>query len=424
MTAAPADAGAPEAPHGERTRLLMFVNGFAMGGTERHVVNLGRALDRSRFDIHLACFRRWGHFLEEIESSRLPIREYGIDSLHNRRTLREQLRFARDLRRHRIQIVHTYNFYPNVFALPAARLARVPRVVASIRDTGVYQTAMQKRVQRLACRLADCIVVNAEAVRRWLVEEGYEPRKIAVIRNGVDLSRFRARGDGGRLRREIGVPPGAPIVAVISRLHEAKGLDDFLEAAAALAARHRETRFLIVGDRLAVKDGAVVKEDAYRSGLESLARRLGIAERVLFTGFRLDVPELLREVAVSVLPSLSEGLSNFLLESMAAGVPVVATRVGGSPEAVQDGVTGFLVPTRDPVALARAIDMLLSDPDRGRRMGAAGRRLMAEEFSLESMARATERLYRALLKRRRFIREVPTGAELRGAVHPPTGTES
>jgi glycosyltransferase involved in cell wall biosynthesis len=406
MTAVvPGGAGGPAACDGDRTRLLMFVSGFAMGGTERHVVNLGRSLDQSKFDIHLACFRRWGHFLEEIEERRLPIREYGIDSLHNRRTLREQLRFARDLRRHRIQIVHTYNFYPNVFALPAARLARVPRVVASIRDTGVYQTPMQKRVQRLVCRLAHCIVVNAEAVRRWLIEEGYEPKKIVVIRNGVDLSRFQRKGDGLRLRHELGVPPGAPIVAVVSRLHELKGLDDFLEAAAALAARHRDVRFLIVGDRLAVKDGTIVKDDAYKSGLENLAQRLGIADRVVFTGFRLDVPELLQEVAVSVLPSLSEGLPNSLLESMAAGVPVVATRVGGSPEAVEDGETGILVPPRDAAALARAIDSLLADPDRTGRMGQAGKRRMAEHFSLEGMARTTERLYRSLLSRRRFEAE-------------------
>ena len=415
MTAASGSAGEPAAPDGGRTRLLMFVNGFAMGGTERHVVNLGRSLDRSKFDIHLACFRRWGHFLEEIEESRLPIWEYTIDSLHNRQTLREQLRFARDLGRHRIQIVHTYNFYPNVFALPAARLARAPRVVASIRDTGVYQTSMQKRVQRLVCRMAHCIVVNAEAVRQWLIEEGYERKKIVVIRNGVDLSRFERTGDGRRLRQDLGVPPRAPIVAVVSRLHELKGLDDFLAAAAALAARHPEVRYLIVGDRLAVKDGTVVKEDAYRASLEGLARRLGIADRVVFTGFRLDIPQILQEVAVSVLPSLSEGLSNFLLESMAAGVPVVATRVGGSPEAVGDGETGLLVPTRNAAALARAIDALLTDHDLARRMGQAGRRRMEERFSLEAMARATERLYSSLLGRRQFVEDGGAGTALKQA---------
>jgi len=392
----------PKSPDDDRIRLVTFVNGFAVGGTERHVVNLGKSLDRSQFDIRLACFRRLGQFLEEAEACRLPIWEYPIDSLHNGRTLGQQWRFARDLRRHRIQIVHTYNFYPNVFALPAARLAGAPRVVASIRDTGVYQTPMQKRVQRLACRMADCIVVNAEAVRQWLIGEGYRPGKIVVIRNGVDLRRFDSQGDGHRMRQEIGVPHGAPIVAVVSRLHELKGLDDFLEAAALLAARHREVRFLIVGGRLALKDGAPVSDDAYLESLARRARHLGISDRVVFTGFRLDVAELLREVTVSVLPSLSEGLSNVLLESMAAGVPVVTTPVGGSPEAVVDGETGFLVPTRNPGALARAIDPLLADAGLARRMGEAGRRRIVEHFSLDGMARATERLYRSLLARRRF----------------------
>lgn len=398
MTSFPAGFGAGPAAGEARIGLLMFVNGFGMGGTERHVVNVGRVIDRTRFDLHLACFKRWGHFLGEIESRHVPIREYRIDSLHNHRTLREQLRFARDLRRLRIQIVHTYNFYPNVFALPAARLARAPLVLASIRDTGVYQTPMQKHAQRIVCRLAHGIVVNAEAVRRWLVEEGYRPENIVVIRNGVDLSRFEARGDGARVRRELGVPEGAPIVAVVSRLHELKGLDYFLQAAATVAGRYPDVRFLIVGDRYGLKDGTVVREGAYRAELEGLALRLGIAHRVVFTGFRLDIPELLAEVAVSVLPSLSEGLSNSLLESMAAGVPVVATRVGGSPEAVEDGVSGLLVPPRDASALARAMDALLGDPALARRLGLAASRRIADHFSLESMTRELERLYRRLLR--------------------------
>jgi len=403
MTAAPPrHAEGPLPPGGNRIRLVTFVNGFAMGGTERQVVNLSRAIDRTKFDIHLACFKSWGHYLEEIEACRVPIWEYPINSLHNHRTFWKQWSFARDLRRHRIQIVHTFNFYPNIFALPAARMARVPHIVASIRDLGIYQTPMQKRVQRMACRLADCIVVNAEAVKRWLIDEGYQRKKIVVIRNGVDLSRFEMKGDGCRIRQELGVPPGAPIVAVISRIHELKGLDDFLEAAALVAGRHKEARFLIVGGRMIAKSGAAVEDDAQLSGLAGLARRLGIADRVLFTGFRLDVAQLLMEATVSVLPSLSEGLSNFLLESMAAGVPVVTTRVGGSPEAVEDGTTGILVPTHDPAAIARALDALLTDPLLARRMGQAGHRRIVERFSLEGMALATERLYRSLVAGRRF----------------------
>lgn len=370
-------------------KLLEFTTLFAIGGTERHVVNLAKGLDRSRFDLHFACLKRWGDLLKEIEALQIPLTEYGIHSLYNRRAFRERLRFARYLRQHHIQIVHTYNFYANVFALPAARLARAPVVIASIRDTGAYLTPMQGRVQRWMCRLADCILVNAEAVRQWLVSQGYHPAKIAVIRNGIDLSRFEGRRDGGALRRELGLPAGAPLVAVLARLDQLKGVEYLLQSATTVAGRFPQARFLIVGD------------GNYRKELEAYAIRLGLGDRVVFTGFRVDVPELLSEVAVSVLPSLSEGLSNVLLESMAAGVPVVATTVGGNPEAVEDGVTGLLVPPRDSAGLARSIGLLLQNRELAARFGQAGRQRVVERFSRDRMVRETERLYVALLEKAR-----------------------
>lgn len=382
-------------------KLLKFVTAFGIGGTEQHVVNLGRALDSSRFELHFACLRRWGPFLKEIEARQIPPTEYEINSLYSPQTFKQQLRFASYIKRNRMRIVHSYNFYPNVFAIPAARLAGVPVIVASIRDTGVYLTPMQRRVQKFICRLADCILVNAEAVRQWLMAEGYNPEKITVIRNGIDLSRFAKTDRNGRLRQELGLPPLAPVVAVISRLTRFKGFEYFLEAAAMVAAHFQEARFLIMGGHFIVQDGAVVEDIAYRRELQSYAARLGIDRRVIFTGYRLDVPEVLSEVAVSVLPSLSEGLSNAVLESMAAGVPVVATRVGGNPEAIEEGVTGLLVPPRDPAALARAICRLLQNPELALTLGQAGRQRVTERFSLEQMVRETEHLYLQLLRQAR-----------------------
>jgi glycosyltransferase involved in cell wall biosynthesis len=389
------------APSGRPIRLLLFVNGFGMGGTERQVVNLVRALDRSRFEVHLACFKRWGQLLGEIEDQGITIREYPIDSLHNHRTISQQWRFARDLRRDGIEVVHTHNFYANVFALPAARLAGVPVVIASIRDTGVYQTPLQKQVQKMACRLAHRVVVNAEAIRSWLISDGYRRDRIVVIRNGVDLGGFRRPRDAREVRREIDVPSDAPLVVVVSRLHELKGLDDFLDAAAILLARRRDAHFLIVGERFRARSGEWERDGVYQQVLERQARRLGIADRVHFTGFRLDVPAVLAASTVSVLPSLSEGLSNTVLESMAAGIPVVTTSVGGTPEAVTDGETGLLVAPRDPPALARAIGRVLDEPDLARRLGENARRRIERSFSLEGMVRTTEDLYRALVPRHR-----------------------
>jgi len=180
---------------------------------------------------------------------------------------------------------------------------------------------------------------------------------------------------------------------MLSRLSRLKGVEDFLDAAATVAQRFGEAHFLVIGDNID-PDGS-----RYRSELESRAARLGLQKRVIFTGFRLDVPRLLSAVSVSVLPSLSEGLSNTILESMAAGAPVVATRVGGSPEALEDGVDGLLVPPRDSAALSRAIGWVLEHPEAARDLGRRARARVAEEFSLARMIRETECLYARLLER-------------------------
>lgn len=370
-----------------RIKLLEFITAFEVGGTERQVVNLARGLDPSIFELSFACLRRSGPFLEEIERLAVPLAEYNINTLRSRKALKEQIRFARYVKQSRIQIVHTYGFYAHVFAIAAARLAGVPIIVASVRDTGELWTPMQRRAQKVVCRWADCVLVNSEAVRHRLIEEGYSQDKIVVIGNGIDLAKFARNGSDGRMHREFILSGDAPRVVVLSRLHSMKGIDYFLEAAAMVATRFPEARFLIVGD------------GPYREELERYAVRLGLGQRVIFTGLRLDVPEVLSGVTVSVIPSLSEGLSNTLLESMAAGAPVVATKVGGNPEVVEDGVTGLLVPPRDPGALARAISLLLEDPPMALSLGRAGRQLVAERFSIERMVRQTENLYLRLMSR-------------------------
>lgn len=383
----------------DRIRLLKFVNILAIGGTERQAVRVAQALDPSRFELHFACLRRSGHFLKEIEQLHIPFAEYPITSLYKPTTFLAQRRLAAYIKRNRIHVVHTYGFYPNVFAIPAARLAGAPVIVASIRDLGNLGTPMQERVQKAVCRLADCIVVNAAAIRQRLVAEGYSREKIAVIRNGIAVPTRESPSHGARVRHELGLPLRGPVIVVLSVLRRLKGIEYFLEAATIVSRRFPEARFLVVGDSAYKEDGREVAGDsAYRKELEDYARRLGLDGRVIFTGFRLDTPALLSEATVSVLPTLSEGLSNTLIESMAAGVPVVATRVGGNPEVVQDRRTGLIVPPRDAAALADAICLLLANPDLASRLAQAGRRRVAEHFSLARMVRETECLYLGLVK--------------------------
>jgi len=375
-----------------RIRVLQFVTNFCTGGTERHVTNLVAGLAASEFEVHVACFQREGPFLGELLEGAASVNDFPIRRLLSPGTLRQQLRLARYVRERGIELVHSYGFYPNVFAVPAARWAGV-RAVASIRDTGDHLAPWRRRFQEWVCRRAHHVLANAEAVRSRLIEEGHDRRGISVIHNGIALERFRPVPASARVREGLGLPAEAPIVAVLARLSEVKGLEYFLEAAALLAPVFPGARFLIVGES--------ASEDAagrpYRVGLEEQTARLGLSGRVVFAGFRDDIPELLSLVTVSVLPSLSEGLSNTVLESMAAGVPVVATAVGGNPEMVQEGITGLLVPPRDARSLAGAIERILRDPTLGHRLGTAGRQSVTESFSLESMAQKTASLYRSLL---------------------------
>jgi glycosyltransferase involved in cell wall biosynthesis len=382
-----------------RIQLVKFLTTFGVGGTEKQVANLTRRMDRQAFDLSFACMNRWGEMIQEIEDRQgIQVSEYPMGSLYELNAFRQQWRFAKALRRGRTQILHSYNFYANMFSLPAAKLAGVPCIVASIRDMGIYLSPMKLQAQKLVCRLADRIVVNAGAIRDWLVEQGYPADKIVVIRNGVDTSRFGARNDGATLRRELGIPPQVPLVVLLARLNPTKGIDCFFEAAARVRQIHPDAHFLAVGECYTRDaNGEIVVDSVYRQELQDRVASLGLAGRVHFTGLRKDVPQILAAAAVSVLPSVSEGISNTLLESMAAGVPVVASRVGGTPEVIDDGEHGLLVPPSDPEALAGAISRVLGDSLLAAKLSANGRRRVAREFSFEAVVRQTEALYRQLL---------------------------
>ena len=392
MTVAPPIEARRAGVRREPIRLLKFLAYLAIGGSERQVLNIRHGIDASRFDLHLGCF---GCFDEQIavDLSGTPLEVYKIRKLYGLRAIKECLRLAAYLRQQRMDIVHAYNFYANVFALPAARLAQVPVVLASIRDTGEYWTVRQRAVNKIVCRLADRVIVNAEAIKRGLVVEGYRPERITVIPNGIICPPLRATPDRS-LHQEFGLSPDDVLIGVVSRIARQKGLEYFLAAIPDVLARIPNAKFLIIGDNSF--------NPQYREELKLQVSTLGLEDKVVFTGFRLDVPQIVSSLAVSVLPSVSgEGLSNSLLESMAAALPVVATNIGGNPEVVVDGETGLLVPPRKPAALAEAICRVLLTPGMRHSFGQAGRRRVLDHFSNERMIRTVEHLYEELLETNR-----------------------
>lgn len=302
------------------------------------------------------------------------------------------VRLVRLLRRIGPAIVHSRN-WSTFDAIPAARLARVPWVVHGEHGRDIAdpegRNPRRNRLRRVFAPLVDRIVTVSDDLRRWLVDRVRIPtRKVMTIPNGVDVSRFRP-GDPAAARAALGLPMNNLVVGTVGRLDPVKGQATLLRAFArlrSLGADHGAI-LLIAGD------------GPCRDELTALTVSMGLDGHVHFLGERHDIPEVLQAMDAFVLPSVAEGSSNTLLEAMATGLPVLATRVGGSPELVDNGVSGILVPPRDPQALTEAIGTYLRDPRLRELHGASARQRTVACFGLERMTNSYLGLYRQLTSR-------------------------
>jgi glycosyltransferase involved in cell wall biosynthesis len=361
-------------------RVLLVIDELDVGGTEQQIVELVRQMPRARWTPTVCCFR-FGRKAAEIE-------RLGVRVVHVPKRGRVDPRFVRDLialmRAERFDVVQTFLIGGNLWGRLAALVAGVPVVVASERNVDVWEEPAKRWLGLGLARFTDRIVANADAVRDYLVRRGADPRRVITIRNGVDVTRFVTSVDREGIRGSLGFAPEHTVAAVVARLEPQKGQDVVLEVASRLRDRFPALRWLLVGG-----GGA-------EAALRADAERRNLADRVVFTGFRTDSADLLRAADLSVLVSTKEGLSNTLLESLAAGLPVIASRVGGNAEVVTAG-GGLLVPPRDADALAAAVELVAADPAGAARMGARGREYVRREFTVGRMAEQTTALYEELL---------------------------
>jgi len=293
-------------------------------------------------------------------------------------------------RREMPDVVHLHNFLPQVYGGAAARLARVPAVVATKHGVGRPRLARSRRLAGWAYQLADAIVaVSADARERLLANYGLPPGRVRHIMNGIDTERFRPAGDD-REERRGGLPgfTGAPLIGTVCRLLKPKGIRTLLDAFARVTGELPEARLVIVGD------------GPDREGFERRARELALTDEVHFTGMRDDVDAIYPLLDVFVLPSYTEGISLTLLEAASCALPIVATRVGGNPEIIDDGRTGRLVPPRDAEALADGLMEQWREPEKARKIGRAARAEIVERFSLKRMTQDYLALYHELLNGR------------------------
>ena len=367
--------GRGQSPGGSH-RVFLMINSFETGGSERQFAALAQSLDLERFPLSLGCIQTKGPLRElfgDVPRFRLGGSVYGWKSWHSRWQL------ARHLRRNKIEIAHAFDFYTNLTLIPAARAVRVPVTIASQRQLGDLLSPVQRRAQRLAFAMCKAVVCNSRAAADKLIHDGVSAAKVHVIGNALAPASFAETTP--LVPRQAGVLR----VGMIGRMNaHYKNHLGLLSAAAVLLRSFPQAEFLVAGD------------GPLRGELEGECARLGISAQVKFLGDRRDIPAVLASLDVVVSPSDSESLSNVILESMAAGLPVVATSVGGNPELVTTD-RGILIPPRDVDAMVAATGRLLQDAELRAELGENARRFVRANFSAQSVTAQYEDLYTDLL---------------------------
>jgi glycosyltransferase involved in cell wall biosynthesis len=357
--------------------VLLLSYYLAAGGTERQLAEMAKGLDRRRFEPHVGCLRAEGIRREELLAAGVPLVEFPVPSFRSPLLFREWRRLGHYVEKHRIAIVHSFDPPSTLLAVPAARWFRAPVVLSSQRAQRRLTPGVMHQLLRLTDRLVDGIVVNTRAVRGELIEEDRVPAsKIHLCYNGIDTETFRP------LDRRI--PPDDLVIGVLCGLRREKAIDTLIQAFAAV--RRPGMKLVIVG------------EGVMRDSLAALAQQLGVAADCHFEPTTSDAAGWLRSMDIFVLPSLSEALSNSLMEAMACGCCAVASRVGGNPELVRDGETGLLFRPGDAPDLAAKLNRLIGNPGLRRELACAGAQYLHQEFSLARSVRRMEEIYEACLK--------------------------
>jgi len=361
-------------------------------GSERQAAQIAESLyESARYQVFVACMDQRGNLGEEL--NRIGFRdipEFNLTSFFDYSAVHQITRFTRFLREQEIDIVHTHDFYTNVFGMAGAWLAGTPVRIASRRETIGCHTKAQKFVERRAYQIAHAIVTNAGAVSEHLIGEGVPANKIVTIYNSLKHERVSPRNGREEILRLLKLPPDGHfrfVTIVANMSNPVKDQPTFLRAAQRVRRTIHEARFILAGSGLLMDE------------TRALARELGLESDVFFTGRCERIADLLSISDVCVLSSLAEGFSNAILEYMGACRPVVATNVGGAREAIIEGETGYLVQPGDEETMAARITELLRNPERARSMGIRGRQVVEQKFSPAAQLAQIEQFYDRLLAR-------------------------
>ena len=373
-----------------RIRVLQLITSLERGGAENHLLALLTHADRSAFDFEAAVLRGEGELVSVFRTAGIPVHLLHARSRFDPFALRRLIAL---LRNGHYDIVHSHLFRADVFgALAVAQLGdRAPLLVSTRHnDDRFFLNPFIGMLHYAVSARQDLIIAISDHIARFTVSRGVRyPSRVRRVYHGLEPTLTQAlQRDGERIRDDLGLKSGDFLVGNVGRLALQKGQRHLIAAMPLLLERVPRAHAVIAG-------GGDLEDY-----LRDLSLEVGVADRVHVLGPRRDVPALMHAVDVFAMPSIWEGFGLVLLEAMAAGRPVVASRVATIPEVVVDGETGLLVPPGDPVALAEALAELAHDPERAQRLGEAGRDRLRQQFSIEKMVGDTELLYRELVEER------------------------
>ena len=364
---------------------MHLIHKLGAGGAENGIINIVNHINQTLFESSICSFAGKGNHTERIDRNYTTLFEFDKKTGND---FRVPLKLFNLYRKWNPDIVHTHTWGTVCEGLIAAKLARVPVIIHGEHGT-IQQQKRNIYVQRYLWDMADQVLSVSNTHRDRLSKTiGYPKSKIKVIMNGVDTERFQVDGQNKSVRKKFGIRKDEIIVGTVGRLVPVKNQTLLIHAFGEVSKSCSTCKLVLVGDGL-------LKEE-----LSLLAFSLGISDKVIFLGQRYDIPNILKVLDIFVLSSISEGMSNTILEAMSSGLPVIATHVGGNPEIVKNNETGILVASDNKEAMTSAIISMIEDPQKRKKMGRCGRKLAKDKFSLRAMVNNYETLYQKLYEKK------------------------
>ena len=372
----------------KKIRVLYLIDKLTAAGSQTNLVEIVRRLDRSRFEPKVITLTGGGELVAELQAIGVHLVQLGVRKAYGLSGLKALFFLIRFMKKERIDVVETHFLHADLLGTVAAKLAGVKRIVTTRRDEGFWRSKRQLSLNRFLNYFADKILANSFAVKEAVEQnEKVDSRKIRIIHNGVDLSRYCSSNElRDATRKELGIQDDELLVGTVANMrYEIKGHRFLIQAIPSIKDKMPNVKFLFVGD------------GPLKERFQNYASRLHVLDQIVFLGARRDITALVNAMDIVCAPSLSEGFSNTILESMAVGKPVVATNVGGNPEIVLDDETGFLVRPQNVKAIEEGLLLLLTREETRLKMGKAAHKRVRAHFSVEKMVKEYEAFYESIM---------------------------